>query len=48
MTKAGNVKIGVDSNDGVRLWINGRPMLDHKVAHKAVPNQDIVTVPLKK
>ena len=48
MAKAGNVKIGVGSNDGVRLWINGKLVLDHKIARKAVPNQDIITVPLNK
>ena len=43
-----DLKIGVGSNDGVRLWINGKLVLDHKVARKAEPNQDVLTVPVKK
>ena len=42
------LKIGVGSNDGVRLWINGKLTLDNKIARKAEPNQDILTVPVKK
>ncbi|MBC8183130.1 hypothetical protein H8E88_18660 [candidate division KSB1 bacterium] len=42
------MKIGVGSNDGVRLWINGKLVLDNKVARKAEPNQDVLTVTFKK
>lgn len=42
------VKIGVGSNDGVRLWLNGKLVLDHKVLRKAEPNQEILTLPFKK
>ncbi|GAA4438077.1 hypothetical protein GCM10023091_18180 [Ravibacter arvi] len=37
---------GVGSNDGVRVWINGRLMLDRPVSRKAEPNQDVFTVTL--
>lgn len=42
------MKIGVGSHDGVRLWINGKLVLDNKVARKAEPNQDVLTVTFKK
>jgi hypothetical protein len=48
VTKDTDLRIGVGSNDGVRLWINGKLLLDKKVARKAEPNQDVLTVPLKK
>lgn len=43
-----NLKIGVGSNDGVRMWLNGKLILDHKVLRKAEPNQEILTLPFKK
>ena len=42
------VKIGVGSNDGVRMWLNGTLVLDHKVLRKAAPNQEILTLPFNK
>ncbi len=42
------VKIGVGSNDGVRMWLNGELVLDHKVLRKAEPNQEILYLPFKK
>ncbi len=38
------VQIGVGSNDGVRMWINRKLVLDHHIGRKAEPNQEIVTV----
>ncbi len=43
-----SMKIGVGSNDGVRMWLNGKLVLDHKVLRKAEPNQEILTLPFKK
>jgi hypothetical protein len=43
-----DMKIGIGSNDGVRLWVNGKLVLDHKIARKAEPSQDVLTVSLKK
>ena len=42
------IKIGIGSNDGVKLWINGKLVHVNQIARKAEPNQDIVTVNMKK
>lgn len=39
-------RFGIGSNDGVRVWVNHRLVLDHPGSRKAEPNQDIVSVPL--
>lgn len=44
----GKIKIGIGSNDGVRLWVNGSVVLSNQIARKAEPNQDIIIVNLKK
>ncbi|MET6996080.1 DUF4838 domain-containing protein [Chitinophaga defluvii] len=44
---ARSMKFGVGSNDGVKVWINGKVVLDRPVARKAQPNQDIINVNLK-
>ncbi len=46
--KNASLKIGIGSNDGVRLWVNGKLVLDNKIARKADPNQDVLIVPFKK
>lgn len=48
MDEEKSLKIGVGSNDGVRMWLNGKLVLDHKVLRKAEPNQEILTLPFKK
>jgi len=48
MEKDTDVKIGIGSNDGVRMWVNSKLVLDHKIARKAEPNQEIITVHFKK
>lgn len=45
---AGMVKFGVGSNDGVRVWVNGRLVLDRQVARRARVNEDQISVPLRK
>ncbi|MCK5699631.1 MAG: hypothetical protein KAI29_00695, partial [Cyclobacteriaceae bacterium] len=42
------IKIGIGSNDGVKLWINEKLVLTNQIARKAEPNQDILTVNLEK
>ncbi|NOX66484.1 MAG: DUF4838 domain-containing protein, partial [Chlorobi bacterium] len=42
------IKVGVGSNDGIRMWLNDKLVLDHKVLRKAEPNQEILTLPFKK
>ncbi|MCC5929949.1 MAG: DUF4838 domain-containing protein [Cyclobacteriaceae bacterium] len=42
------VKFGIGSNDGVRVWVNDKLVLDRPVSRKAEPNQDIIEVKLKK
>ena len=44
----GEIKIGIGSNDGVKFWINEKLVLTNQIARKAEPNQDILTVNLKK
>ncbi len=43
-----NLKIGLGSNDGVKMWINGKLVHSNIVARTAIPNDDVVTVPFKK
>ena len=45
---AAEIKIGVGSNDGCRLWINGQLVHEKVIQRLAKPNQDILTVPVKK
>ena len=42
------IKFGVGSNDGVRVWINGKLVLDRPVLRRAVPNEDVISVPMNK
>ncbi len=42
------LKVGIGSNDGARVWLNGKMVLDKQVLRKAEPNQDIINLPLKK
>lgn len=42
------VKFGIGSNDGVRVWVNGKLVLDRPVSRKAEPNQDVFEVKLRK
>ena len=48
MSKDADLKVGIGSNDGVRLWVNGKLLHDNKIARKAEPNQDILILPLLK
>ncbi len=42
------IKIGLGSNDGCRLWLNDKLVHDQPIQRTAIPNQDILTVPVKK
>ncbi|CAG4999872.1 hypothetical protein DYBT9275_02332 [Dyadobacter sp. CECT 9275] len=48
LPEAKTMKFGVGSNDGVRVWINGKQVLDRPVSRKAEPNQDLISVPMDK
>jgi hypothetical protein len=48
LPEARTMKFGVGSNDGVRVWINGKLVLDRPVSRKAEPNQDLISVPMNK
>jgi hypothetical protein len=48
LPEAQTMKFGVGSNDGVRVWINGKLVLDRPVLRRAVPNEDEISVPVKK
>ncbi len=43
-----NVNIGIGSNDGVRMWLNGKLVLDNQTLRKAEPKQDMLTLSFKK
>lgn len=38
------VKIGIGSNDGVKMWINGKLVHENIVARTAIPNEDVISV----
>lgn len=40
------VKFGVGSDDGVRIWVNGRQVLDRPVERALTPDEDVVDVDL--
>jgi hypothetical protein len=48
LPEAKTMKFGVGSNDGVRVWINGKLVLDRKLLRPALPNDDQISVPMKK
>jgi hypothetical protein len=41
-------KFGVGSNDGVKVWVNKKLVLNRPVSRRAAPNQDIIAIPLQK
>ncbi|MDQ6480081.1 DUF4838 domain-containing protein [Dyadobacter sp. LHD-138] len=45
---AKTMKFGVGSNDGVKVWINGKLVLDRMLLRPALPNDDEISVPMKK
>lgn len=48
MDKNEKLKIGVGSNDGVRMWLNGKLVLDHATMRRAEPNQEILNLDFNK
>lgn len=42
------LKIGLGTNDGVKMWVNGKLVHKNIIGRPALPNEDIVSVPLKK
>lgn len=48
MDDAKTVRFGIGSNDGVRVWINGKLVLDRQIGRRARINDDIISVPLQK
>lgn len=45
--KARVARFGAGSNDGIRVWVNNKLVLDHPESRRAEPNQDIFSVPLR-
>ena len=41
------LKVGIGSNDGVRMWLNGNLVLDHQTKRRAEPNQEILNLHFK-
>ncbi|MEO6685083.1 MAG: hypothetical protein ABIN24_03930, partial [Dyadobacter sp.] len=48
LSEAKIMKFGVGSNDGVRVWINGKLVLDRPDSRKAEVNQDLISVSMNK
>lgn len=48
LPEARTVTFGVGSNDGIRVWINGRKVLDRPILRRAVPGADVIRVPMQK
>ncbi len=47
VAKETDMVVGIGSNDGVKLWVNGKLLLNQKASRVAAPDQEIVTLPLK-
>lgn len=45
---ARKMQFGVGSNDGVKVWVNGKLELSRPVLRAAKPNDDVITVAVKK
>jgi hypothetical protein len=43
-----DMAVGIGSNDGVKLWVNGQLLLSKKASRVAKPDQEILTLPLKR
>lgn len=48
LPEAKTLKFGIGSNDGVRVWINNKLVLDRLVSRPATPNEDQISIPMKK
>lgn len=48
LSESKTMKFGVGSNDGVRVWVNGKLVLDRQLSRKAEPNEDTISVPMQK
>jgi len=42
------LKIGLGTNDGVKMWVNGKLVHKNIIGRPALPNEDIVSVPFHK
>ena len=42
------LKIGLGSNDGVKMWVNGKLVHKNIIGRAAMPNEDVVSVPFNK
>ncbi len=45
--KDGMIKIGLGTNDGVKMWVNGKLVHSNITGRTAIPNDDVITVPFK-
>jgi Protein of unknown function (DUF1553)/Protein of unknown function (DUF1549)/Planctomycete cytochrome C len=41
------MRLSLGSDDGIRGWLNGRPLLAHNASRAAAPDQEIVLLPLQ-
>ncbi|VAX22110.1 Arylsulfatase, partial [hydrothermal vent metagenome] len=42
------LKIGLGTNDGVKMWVNGKLVHKNIIGRPALPNEDVVSVPFQK
>jgi hypothetical protein len=45
---AGRIKIGLGTNDGVKMWVNNKLVHTNIVGRGAVPNEDVIDVSFKR
>ena len=43
-----SLKIGLGSNDGIKMWVNGKLLHSHIIARTARPNDDVLSVTFNK
>ncbi len=48
LEEAAEIEIGLGSNDGFKLWLNGNIILSKKTSRVAEPNQELITLPMRK
>jgi len=48
LEKSKVLKIGLGTNDGVKMWVNGKLVHENIIARTAVPNEDVISVQFKK
>lgn len=48
LEKSKVLKIGLGTNDGVKMWVNGKLVHKNIIGRPALPNEDVISVPFNK